>query len=1447
AGQRVVPLTFQPVQYNPAQGILKIARQIRVDVDFAGVDLRNSRTDFNRRVTPSFNDLYKSTIINYEEPDQAEIVPGTYLMICPNDAQVIAELQPLIEWRERKGTPVLFATTSQTGTSTSAIKSYIQGVYNSADPPLEYVCLVGDGTSPYLIATWRESFSGYNGEGDHPYTQLDGSDILPDVHIGRLSFNTLDKLKLIVAKMVNYESNPYLDNTSWYTRACLVGDPYDSGYTTVVVNQWIKTRLVQLGYAQIDTIWDNPFVTQMVEKLNRGDTIFSYRGIYGMSGWSNSYAYSLTNGWMLPFCVNLTCDTGSFASGTAYSEGFLMAGTGNPLAPKGGIGSIGTSTTGTHTRYNNCMHYGIFQGLLYEEQYEMGATLSRGKVEFYLNYNLSQPNTVNTWLHWNNLIGDPAGEVWTGVPQPLTVEYPSTDHLGTNSFAVTVTDHGAPVANALVCFKKGTESYITGYTNTDGEVILPTTITTTGDMLVTVTKHNYQPHLGTVSILDPAMYIGFESVIIDDDTTGDSSGNYDGIANPGETLELRVQLKNHGFVNASGVTAVLTTSDPFVTLIDTNESFGTINGGASAWSLEDFDISIAPGCPQGHIIPCVLDIASGANAWQSLMMIEVTSSELVAEGYTLYNVGGNGILDPGETGQLSVELTNAAGALAINVAGTLVSLSPGITVTDDTGSFGTIAVGNSGENTGDLFEVQANSMVFPGYLANFMVVTEFYPGRHDTSYVNFTVGTRATDDPIGPDQYGYWAFDNTDTYYPEAPIYEWIEIDTGEGGDGTLIYFNDLGQYQDQSKTINIPFPFSYYGTPYTLATVCTNGWIAMGSSYLTNFRNWTIPGAGGPNGMVAVFWDDLFQSGGGEIYQKYDSANHRWIVEWSRMRNLYNGSTETFEVIFYDPAYYSTDTGDGIIVFQYLTIANVDGLNGYATVGIENADHSDGLLYTYWNQYPLGAATLAAGRAIKFLPAAIGPTGTVTGTVRNELNSAPIQNAMVTILENGRSWVTGQEGTYVGGASAGVYTLVAQHESFEPDTSYNVLVEEGGIVTIDFNLTDVGGPVITTTTHPSTDDEIGPYPIPVSIEEYSGLSELTLFYTTNGSDYSTLPVNHQSGDEYLAEIPGQDYTAFIGYYIYGRDGLGNESFDPPGGALDPYSFYVVPVVEFFNDDLESEQGWTVGAPGDNATTGIWIRLDPNGTWAEDMPVQPEDDNTPTPGTRCYITGNGSVGGSQGENDVDDGTTTLFSPVIDLSSAEGMVMLRYYRWYTNNTGSAVDDSWVVKITDNGSDWVELENTSESARYWRLMEFNLNQYIDLTNHVQVQFIASDLNSGSIVEAGVDDMEFVFAGISGTPAPTGTTPVFLLSQNSPNPAAATTTIRFILDREGPAELLIYDVRGRVLRRLIDGPRNAGVQSVLWDGLDGRGRSVPPGIYFYRLKTDRDEATKKMVIMR
>lgn len=217
-------------------------------------------------------------------------------------------------------------------------------------------------------------------------------------------------------------------------------------------------------------------------------------------------------------------------------------------------------------------------------------------------------------------------------------------------------------------------------------------------------------------------------------------------------------------------------------------------------------------------------------------------------------------------------------------------------------------------------------------------------------------------------------------------------------------------------------------------------------------------------------------------------------------------------------------------------------------------------------------------------------------------------------------------------------------------------------------------------------------------------------------------------GGLYQASLPAVPCGASLSYGF--EVVISGDSFADPAGMHHATAATGVQVM--LDDACEEVGGWSLQALGDTATSGRWINADPVGTGA-----QPEDDHTPE-GTRCFVTGNGPVGGGLGDADVDGGITTLTSPVFDGSHPEARIS--YWRWYSNDTGAAPNaDSMPVQISnDGGVTWVLLEEVTENANAWVQKTFRIADYVQPTAQVRLRFIARDLDAGSVVEAAVDDV-------------------------------------------------------------------------------------------------------------
>jgi hypothetical protein len=95
--------------------------------------------------------------------------------------------------------------------------------------------------------------------------------------------------------------------------------------------------------------------------------------------------------------------------------------------------------------------------------------------------------------------------------------------------------------------------------------------------------------------------------------------------------------------------------------------------------------------------------------------------------------------------------------------------------------------------------------------------------------------------------------------------------------------------------------------------------------------------------------------------------------------------------------------------------------------------------------------------------------------------------------------------------------------------------------------------------------------------------------------------------------------------------------------------------------------------------------------------------------------------------------------------------------------------------------------------------------------------------------------------------GTSRVFALAQNCPNPFTFGTDIAYTIPKSAVVTLGVYDSAGRVVKTLVTGQSSPGYYEANWDGRDEEGALVENGVYFYRLESGDFTSTKKMVLLK
>ncbi len=476
------------------------------------------------------------------------------------------------------------------------------------------------------------------------------------------------------------------------------------------------------------------------------------------------------------------------------------------------------------------------------------------------------------------------------------------------------------------------------------------------------------------------------------------------------------------------------------------------------------------------------------------------------------------------------------------------------------------------------------------------------------------------------------------------------------------------------------------------------------------------------------------------------------------------------------------------------------------------------------WGVYPFrqGNVFYASDRqnGLFILEHTGGRAGWIEGVVRDAGTLAPLSGATIELVEGPFSATGAPDGTYRKGVPSGAYTVRVDRFGYATHTA-PVVIPELGELTHNVNLTQL---------------PLGSTKIEIDAEE-SGAPISGVLATALGTPLPPV-VSDAAGEVVISGLPaGPTWTIRLGKF--GRAQHEVQVVAPPNGQ----SVTVVELVRSFADDFETDQAWTAGAPGDNATDGIWEREIPVGSFYEGI-IGPDSDASPSGEGWAYVTESHVLGAWAGTSDVDNGRTTLMTPVFD-GTGLGNLTLTYQRWFSNRAPVASTDQFRADVSTNGgSTWINLETVEVSTDAWALVTLPL---APVSASMQLRFVAEDLGTDTFVEAGLDDVRILTAATAAPLVP-ATSATLSLGAPSPNPFRSETTIELQIPRSGPVTLDVVDVSGRRIARLLDGERiGAGTHRVQWEGRDDGGSRVAPGVYWMRLACADGEASRKVTVLR
>jgi hypothetical protein len=173
-----------------------------------------------------------------------------------------------------------------------------------------------------------------------------------------------------------------------------------------------------------------------------------------------------------------------------------------------------------------------------------------------------------------------------------------------------------------------------------------------------------------------------------------------------------------------------------------------------------------------------------------------------------------------------------------------------------------------------------------------------------------------------------------------------------------------------------------------------------------------------------------------------------------------------------------------------------------------------------------------------------------------------------------------------------------------------------------------------------------------------------------------------------------------------------------------------------------------------------------------------------------------------------------------------------------SVGSWIEVDVTSAIAGNGTYSFGLKNTSSDVVNYSSKEGG--------NAPELVIRTGSVSSSTLKSAGADPNPAPLGGEHEDIATSFLEPLTLYP-NHPNPFNAQTTIEFTLPLVASVQLVIFNVAGQPVRRLIRGTQPAGRHRVIWDGKDERGHVLTSGIFYYRLQVDRESRVRQMTILK
>jgi hypothetical protein len=727
-GMRIARLTVAPVQYNPAQGTIKVHNDIELEIRYTGADIALTNHVKASTFSPYFDVVYGKMLnplgLKNVYDDHPDLTKNPVKMVVVSNRMFEETLQPYLEWKTQQGFFLTVGYTDEIGTTATAIKNFIHAQYNAAtpdDPAPTFIVLVGDPATMPASAIGSSS----NQVTDLYYASVDG-DYFPEMYYGRLSARNVQELQNQLDKILYYEKYEFTD-PSYLNDATLIAGQ-DGTWNPAVGQPTIKYGTANYFNAAhgFNTVWgygvandpnnpnNNSGYTGCYDDTRISVSLVNFTAHCSPTSWAGPYltvadVHNMTNAGKYPLAIGNCCQSSMFSQPESIGEAWLRA------ANKGGVAYIG-SAPNTYWFEDFYWSVGAFpisgnnNGYVPTfDQTTMGAYdapfvsdyLSVAALKFVGNLAVTEvnvqgyPSHSSPLYYWQayHTFGDPSTFIYLTEGEENQVTHMPIVPIGLDTYIVQA------LPGSYVAISKDGVLHGAAFVDETGEVEVPIEpILDGGDVRIVVTKHQFIPYIVDI----PAAALEGPYVVLDSFIINDNSGNDNGEPDFGESFTLHITLKNVGADPGLSISATVTGTDPYFTATNSGPaSFGDISAGETGNTAtvdNAFAFSLASNVPDQYKATFVVNITDGEETWQSNLRLTANAPVLVIGGISIDDGGEGipGVLDPGETANAVIQVSNTGHSDAPSIEALLTTSSPFITINGDaTLPLGPLAAGTS--------------------------------------------------------------------------------------------------------------------------------------------------------------------------------------------------------------------------------------------------------------------------------------------------------------------------------------------------------------------------------------------------------------------------------------------------------------------------------------------------------------------------------------------------------------------------------------------------------------------------------------------------------------------------------------------------------------------------------------------------------------------------------